>query len=397
MTQTKKRRINRKKQIKRLSLLALIIVLIIFLFVSNFNRMRLWIKGYGFSEQNILLQLDKSWLNEYLELDSALDLETWDTVENDHHYIDYVNYSSNHDVSNEQVVQYVDSFYELYDQLEQAGFSIETCRELMDSLTIDDFQAIVDAGYKYEDIQGYLDINGVIVSDIAAYIDSGLDPLDAVMNVSYPFIDSQNTITTNYQIKEPDDLLVLVKHGFGVSSDYVPDDLVSTNIMVSDSNPDPRLRKEAAEALEKMAEDASKEGYTLAINSAYRSYEDQQAVYDEYFAMYDPVTAASLVAVPGYSEHQLGLSVDLTCKDVIDGVYGVFGDSPDYDWTIAHAHEYGFILRYPEDKTAITGTANEPWHYRYVGVEAATEIYENGWTLEEYIQHHGFTYDLSPE
>ncbi len=397
MAQTKKRRINRKKQIKRLSLLALIIVLIIFLFVSNFNRMRLWIKGYGFSEQNILLRLDKSWLNEYLELDSALDLETWDTVENDHHYIDYVNYSSNHDVSNEQVVQYVDSFYELYDQLEQAGFSIETCRELMDSLTIDDFQAIVDAGYKYEDIQGYLDINGVIVSDIAAYIDSGLDPLDAVMNVSYPFIDSQNTITTNYQIMEPDDLLVLVKHGFGVSSDYVPDDLVSTNIMVSDSNPDPRLRKEAAEALEKMAEDASKEGYTLAINSAYRSYEDQQAVYDEYFAMYDPVTAASLVAVPGYSEHQLGLSVDLTCKDVIDGVYGVFGDSPDYDWTIAHVHEYGFILRYPEDKTAITGTANEPWHYRYVGVEAATEIYENGWTLEEYIQHHGFTYDLSPE
>lgn len=397
MAQTKKRRINRKKQIKRLSLLALIILLIIFLFVSNFNRMRLWIKGYGFSEQNILLRLDKSWLNEYLELDSALDLETWDTVENDHHYIDYVNYSSNHDVSNEQVVQYVDSFYELYDQLEQAGFSIETCRELMDSLTIDDFQAIVDAGYKYEDIQGYLDINGVIVSDIAAYIDSGLDPLDAVMNVSYPFIDSQNTITTNYQIMEPDDLLVLVKHGFGVSSDYIPDDLVSTNIMVSDSNPDPRLRKEAAEALEKMAEDASKEGYTLAINSAYRSYEDQQAVYDEYFAMYDPVTAASLVAVPGYSEHQLGLSVDLTCKDVIDGVYGVFGDSPDYDWTIAHAHEYGFILRYPEDKTAITGTANEPWHYRYVGVEAATEIYENGWTLEEYIRHHGFTYDLSPE
>ena len=397
MAQTKKRRINRKKQIKRLSLLALIILLIIFLFVSNFNRMRLWIKGYGFSEQNILLRLDKSQLNEYLELDSALDLETWDTVENNHHYIDYVNYSSNHDVSNEQVVQYVDSFYELYDQLEQAGFSIETCRELMDSLTIDDFQAIVDAGYKYEDIQGYLDINGVIVSDIAAYIDSGLDPLDAVMNVSYPFIDSQNTITTNYQIMEPDDLLVLVKHGFGVSSDYVPDDLVSTNIMVSDSNPDPRLRKEAAEALEKMAEDASKEGYTLAINSAYRSYEDQQAVYDEYFAMYDPVTAASLVAVPGYSEHQLGLSVDLTCKDVIDGVYGVFGDSPDYDWTIAHAHEYGFILRYPEDKTAITGTANEPWHYRYVGVEAATEIYENGWTLEEYIQHHGFTYDLSPE
>lgn len=256
MAQTKKRRINRKKQIKRLSLLVLIVVLIIFLFASNYDRMRLWIKGYGFSEQNVLLQLDKAWLNEYLELDSALDIETWDTIENDHHYIDYVSYSNGHDVSNEQAVQYIDSFYGLYDQLEQAGFSIETCRELMDSFAVDDFQIIVDAGYKYEDIQGYLDINGVIVSDIGAYIESGLDPLDAVMNVSYPFVDSQNSVTATYQIMEPDNLLALVKRGFGVSSNYVPDDLVTTDIMTSDSNPDTRLRKEASEALEKMAKDA---------------------------------------------------------------------------------------------------------------------------------------------
>ena len=359
--------------------------------------MRLWIKGYGLSDQNILLKLDKEWLQEYLSLEDAIDLDVWNEYENNQHYIDYVDYSKKHDVSKEEVINYIDAFYTLYGSLETLGFSIDICRDLMDVFNIDDFKMIVDNGYKYSDIKDYLDVNGFIVSDLKAYIDSGSKPIEAVMQVSYPFIDSQNEVTRNYVIDQPEDILILVKKGFKVPSSYIPEDLVKTDILTSDIDPDPRLRKEAAKALEKMAKAASKEGYELAINSAYRSYEDQQAVYDDYFAMYDPVTAASLVAIPGYSEHQLGLSVDLTCKAVIDGVYGVFGDSPDYDWTIAHAHEYGFILRYPEDKTAITGTANEPWHYRYVGKKAAKEIYENGWTLEEYIQHHGFSYTLSPE
>ena len=68
----------------------------------------------------------------------------------------------------------------------------------------------------------------------------------------------------------------------------------------------------------------------------------------------------------------------------MDGTYAVFGDTPEYQWVIKNAHKYGFILRYPENKTNITGTANEPWHFRYVGTEAATEIYRKNLCLEEY-------------
>ena len=155
-----------------------------------------------------------------------------------------------------------------------------------------------------------------------------------------------------------------------------------------------QMRNDAAKALETMYEDAKKEGLILAVNSAYRSYEEQQKIYDEYFRIYDEVTAASLVAVPGTSEHQLGLSVDLTSQSVIDGQYGVFGSTPEYQWVIKNAHKYGFILRYPSDKIDITGIANEPWHYRYVGVELATQLYEEGLTLEEYTLQNGFDYPV---
>lgn len=394
---TTKRKINRKKQIRNLTILVILFILVIYLFICGINRGRLWIKGYGFSEQTIILDMPKEWRTEYYELEYSIDIEAWNTIENHHHYIDYEAYSKIKDISKEEVIQYVDAFYDLYDSLENAGFTIDICRNLMNNLSIDDFEIILEKGYEYSDIKEYIEVEGVVLSDMDKYLESDLEPVEAVMTISYPFIDSSNEVDQIYSIDDPSDTLVLVKEGFKISESYIPEDLVEVDILSSDLNPDTRMRKEAAKALEKMAKAASKEGYTLAINSAYRSYEDQQQVYDEYFTLYDPVTASSLVAVPGYSEHQLGLSVDLTCKSVIDGVYGVFGDSPDYDWTIEHAHEYGFILRYPENKTEITGTANEPWHYRYVGVDAATEMYEKGWCLEEYIQHHGFTYTLTPE
>lgn len=155
-----------------------------------------------------------------------------------------------------------------------------------------------------------------------------------------------------------------------------------------------QLRDEAATALENMYKDGLKQGYSIAIKSSYRSYETQLAVYNEYFAMYDAAYAASLVSIPGSSEHQCGLSVDLTSQSVLDGTYGTFGESPDYDWVEENAYKYGFILRFPENTGDKTGATNEPWHFRYVGKEAAKEIHDKGWILEDYIEHHGFSYNL---
>lgn len=85
------------------------------------------------------------------------------------------------------------------------------------------------------------------------------------------------------------------------------------------------------------------------------------------------------VAVPGTSEHELGLGVDINA----DGIHST-GEEV-YQWLEKNAHLYGFIYRYPQDKTELTGISNEPWHYRYVGVKAATEIHEQGVCLEEYL------------
>ena len=85
----------------------------------------------------------------------------------------------------------------------------------------------------------------------------------------------------------------------------------------------------------------------------------------------------------------------MTSRSVIDGQIGVFGDTPEYQWVIKNAYKYGFILRYPADKTGITGTANEPWHFRYVGVELATKLYQENLSLEEYTIQNGFRYPVS--
>ena len=119
------------------------------------------------------------------------------------------------------------------------------------------------------------------------------------------------------------------------------------------------------------------------VESGYRSTEKQQSLYDQKLSEflkegYSENEAKTLtekwVSVPGTSEHQLGIAVDISGE-----VYGI------YAWLQENSYKYGFILRYPPDKTSITGVSGEEWHYRYVGVEAATEMYERGLCLEEYL------------
>ena len=143
-------------------------------------------------------------------------------------------------------------------------------------------------------------------------------------------------------------------------------------------------------ALQEMFDDARAEGILPTISSSYRTAEKQQELMDEKIAEYqasgyDYETAKQLaeewVAIPGTSEHQMGLSVDITTAD-----WNQQDASVVWDWMMRNSYKYGFIQRYPENKTDITGIINEPWHYRYVGREAAQEIYEQGICLEEYLE-----------
>lgn len=391
-----KKRRGRKKQRHRVlkTGLGILVCLIIVVGIVAFNwtGIQLGIKGYDKDARTTLLKLSEEEIQEYLSLDEIIDLAKWDQVNNQHHYYDYELYSRDN-VSVEDVVSYVDEFYNTYHtKLKELGYDLETQRSLMKQLSLDDFSVLVDNQLEWKQVEPYLTINGRIIKDLPKYIESGLEPVEAVMNISYSLIDSRNSSDRTYFLEEPSNTALLIKKGFSISKDYVPEDLVEVNIPTATKNN--QMRSDAAKALETMYEDAKKEGLILAVNSAYRSYEEQQKIYDEYFRIYDEVTAASLVAVPGTSEHQLGLSVDLTSQSVIDGQYGVFGSTPEYQWVIKNAHKYGFILRYPSDKIDITGIANEPWHYRYVGVELATQLYEEGLTLEEYTLQNGFDYPV---
>jgi len=153
------------------------------------------------------------------------------------------------------------------------------------------------------------------------------------------------------------------------------------------------IDQRAYPALQAMMDGCRAAGLSPTICSSYRSQEKQEQLYQNkvdrlaaqgWSLEEAKVEAAKSVAIPGTSEHQLGLAVDIVDKhsQVLDNSQA---DTPAQQWLMEHSWEYGFILRYPEGKSEITGIIYEPWHYRYVGKEAAAEIHELGLCLEEYL------------
>ena len=145
--------------------------------------------------------------------------------------------------------------------------------------------------------------------------------------------------------------------------------------------------------LQAMMDACRAEGLSPLICSSYRSREKQESLFQNKVERLisqgmsreeAEEEAGKVVAVPGTSEHQLGLAVDIV--DVNNQLLDSSQESTAVQqWLMVHSWEYGFILRYPNDKSAVTGIIYEPWHYRYVGKEAAKEIYEAGVCLEEYL------------
>lgn len=123
---------------------------------------------------------------------------------------------------------------------------------------------------------------------------------------------------------------------------------------------------------------ASKEGLSIYLNSGFRSYHDQEIIYENYVKEDGKDKADTYSARPGFSEHQTGLVIDVNTVD------DAFGSTREAAWLAEHAHEYGFIIRYPQGKESITGYQYEPWHIRYVGSKLANKLYKSGQCLEEY-------------
>lgn len=261
----------------------------------------------------------------------------------------------------------------------EIGYTDEEIEIMSAEYTSVELQGFIDYGKYIYEIDEYLDSKYYVednlfkyseygrekdyIDDIVVYIEMGLD------KPFYSLID---------EVEDVNDYGLMVNK-YNTIGEYIPSDLVPLNLACSFSGN--QMRTEAASSFEKMCFDMKEEGLTIIANSGYRSYTSQKNIYDDYYDKGGQEYADTYVAHPGHSEHQTGLAVD-----VVDTSYTIAGfeDTAEYNWIINNGHKYGYILRYLENKQYITGYGFESWHLRYVGVDIATDIYENGWTLEEY-------------
>ena len=194
------------------------------------------------------------------------------------------------------------------------------------------------------------------------------------------------------EIKSVDDnYLILVNRTHPLAEGYIPNDMVKVNSVISGvgvPGETDMMRRTAAEAFEKMVAAAKNDGIEILMRTGYRSYSYQRdRLYQPYITNYGQTYADTISAKPGQSEHQTGLACDIGGMSEGYALSYDFGNTNEGKWVAAHSYEYGFIIRYTdgtrEKPGEITGFIYEPWHLRYVGVEAATYMHKNGLLLEE--------------
>jgi D-alanyl-D-alanine carboxypeptidase len=189
-------------------------------------------------------------------------------------------------------------------------------------------------------------------------------------------------------VANPKEIAVLVNKSFRLPEGYKPDPLVEPNVpFIFEGKSEKRmLRKEAAEALEKLFAAAKADGVSLAGVSGYRSEATQATLYNNYVKKDGMEAADKYSAKPGTSEHQTGLAIDVSGSTGKCAAEDCFAGTKEAKWLVDHAAEHGYIIRYLKGKESITGYQYEPWHIRFVGKEIAKEIMDKGITLEEYLK-----------
>lgn len=214
-------------------------------------------------------------------------------------------------------------------------------------------------------------------------------PVDTVPDDSDP-TDATDGTSGNVPDKgaftEPENVAVLVNKQYSLPEAYEPKDLVYPDVRFTFKEKIEKrmMRKEAAGALEKMFAGAEKDGIYLAGVSAYRSHTTQTSLFNRYVKKDGEEKAKTYSAVPGHSEHETGLAIDVSGSDGKCAAEDCFGGTKEAEWLAAHAHEYGYIIRYPKGQDSITGYKYEPWHLRYVGEDISRDIQSRNITLEEY-------------
>ena len=255
----------------------------------------------------------------------------------------------------------------------------------------------LDLGYSTDDINNINKTDNDLlkekvgekhISDISTYLSYDyfkIDKLDrylAYFNGDY----KDTIIKVNIGLDKPfyEDVNEVIEYSSSMivnkynklSKEFVPPELTKLD---NCSEGEEYLTKEAKEAYDKMCKASHEAGLSLGVTSSYRSYESQESVYNSYLKSNGQDYVNKYVATPGYSEHQTGLALDIKSTKS-----SPFKTTKEYKWMLDNSYKYGFILRYEEDKEAITGYNPEAWHFRFVGEDIANYIHENSITYEEY-------------
>ena len=183
--------------------------------------------------------------------------------------------------------------------------------------------------------------------------------------------------------------LALVNRCYRVSSTFEPEDLSVVNVESVHMHWGPHLLREtAARAAEELFQAAAENGLVLIATSGHRTHDQQTFFFNNNVNRVGLEEAMRVSAVPGHSEHQLGLALDLTTRELEYDLVEAFASTPEGIWVQENAHHFGFIISYPQGREAETGFIYEPWHIRFVDVEVATEIFNTGQILEEFLWYH---------
>ena len=198
-----------------------------------------------------------------------------------------------------------------------------------------------------------------------------------------PGADQLRAPAENYE--DPSNVWTLVNKGRSIPTDYTPSDLIvaSVSTRANSTADEKRIRQIIDGPMTELFAAAQEQGHSLMIGSAYRSAATQDSLFNTYVARVGYEQADKYSAHPGYSEHQTGLSVDISTTSQQCYLSECFIGTADGQWLAENAYKYGFHLRYPKGKEAITGYNFEPWHYRYVGIGLATALHQSGLTLDE--------------
>ena len=372
----KRKKNNKKKVLILIIVIILILSLVYILLPKNYGYKKETIEV--FKENNLYEQIkNKKIYSKTLE--EAINQNSF----NKEYFLEYLD------------IKYIDDkdFISNINKLLNLGYSSKDINAIYNKIP-DSVNIIIDSKYN-KDIINIMNLSYFKIDNLKRYLDYDIMEVKSIYDISnikkdFNYEDVVTYVNANLdkEYYSSDNLIsnedaskidVLVNKYHKLDENYEPSDLTIIDSKYASGTQ--KLRKEAQIKFEEMASDMAKENLKIYAGSTYRSYTYQKGLYDRYVKKDGFAAAETYSARSGYSEHQLGLAVD-----IVNGKWDYLSENDkEYDYLVKNSYKYGFILRYPRGSEYVTGYMFEDWHFRYLGVELATKVFNSGLTYDEYI------------